>query len=176
MQRHANLQVLMCRVLCVVCIVWFVCFVVCVFLASSADDLSNKALYPYFSRTVGAARKSCAAMIDVVVSLGWREATMLFSEDTYGQGQSNSYQQAAKDLTVNNKTSVRFVNVLSFPTGNQQKLYNALTIVKESLTRSNVVFAGMTAKDYLLFLKLADQLGEQQIHRYINISRETHMI
>jgi ABC-type branched-subunit amino acid transport system substrate-binding protein len=45
--------------------------------ASTAKDLSDKSMYPYFSRTIPPDTQQAAAMIDIVLKYNWDAVRML---------------------------------------------------------------------------------------------------
>jgi ABC-type branched-subunit amino acid transport system substrate-binding protein len=101
--------------------------------ASTSQDLSNKALFPYFSRTVAPDSQQANAIHDIILTLGWKQAAILYQDNDYARPFSVNLQAAAITALEYNKTSVAFTSIVSFPDGNLAGIQKALkTILSKS--------------------------------------------
>lgn len=68
--------------------------------ASTSPDLSNKAKYEYFLRTVPSDSNQARAMVDIVKALNWTSVFTVYSEGNYGQRGINTFHKIARAANI----------------------------------------------------------------------------
>ncbi|KAE8750238.1 hypothetical protein FOCC_FOCC003046 [Frankliniella occidentalis] len=68
--------------------------------ASTAKDLSDKARFEFFARTVPPDNYQAIAMVDVVKSLNWTYVSTVHSEGTYGENGIEVFEREASERGV----------------------------------------------------------------------------
>lgn len=51
---------------------------------STSPELSNKARFEYFTRTIPSDLHQVRAMVEIVKKLGWRYVSIIYEESNYG--------------------------------------------------------------------------------------------
>lgn len=65
---------------------------------ASSVDLSNKAVYPWFSRTIPRDDAAGSAIAALSVALGWKTANVVCSDESYGRSISSGFTSAFRKL------------------------------------------------------------------------------
>ena len=68
--------------------------------ASTSPDLSNKAKYKYFLRTVPSDSNQAKAMVDIVKALNWTSVFTVYSEGNYGRSGINTFFKLASAANI----------------------------------------------------------------------------
>jgi hypothetical protein len=132
---------------------------------STATDLGNKELFPYFARISPDDGVQALALHQLILSQGWTEAQIIYSSDTYGNSLSSALQSTSRNAALAGMPSVTFTSLLSFNAADSDSMAQTLTAARSLPNRILIVIcAAQTAN--ILFAQVT-LLGIANTHTII---------
>ncbi|CAD5111517.1 unnamed protein product [Dimorphilus gyrociliatus] len=112
---------------------------------ATSDDLSNKKLYKYFSRTVSPDRYEAEALADFIVNFKWNYVSLVYLEGSYGENGAKQFRKqcALKGICIAVDEMISFDKSL-------EDVQKTVKNIKNEL-RSNIIIIFLYPKQLEMF-------------------------
>ena len=118
--------------------------------SATSPELSNRADFPFFVRNVPSDALQGAVMVQLVYSLGWRQFSLLATDDSYGRAGADQIVQSAQDL------GMRVLSRQDYVTGSGVLPTRQIQTLKDSDARI-FLFVGLVEDAILSFAEAMNQ-------------------
>lgn len=123
--------------------------------AASSPDLSDKALYPTFMRTIPSDAFQARVFVDLCVYYGWSQVGLIFTTDSYGAAAANEVEEYAR--MKNNVVQIAGKVAFAKNMRNGTMLKNGFMLLKNAQVKIFIVIA--VYQDSLFALSVATEMG-----------------